>query len=51
MIEDKFGKKTFMNEGVSFFDACVDSDDIEVFDVENMKEYLDFKWDSFARSK
>jgi len=51
VIEDSGGYRTIVNEGKSFIDACCDSEEIDVFDVENLQEYLDFKWDRFARQK
>jgi len=51
VIEDDRGYKEFVNEGQSLLDACCDSDEIEIFDVKNMQDYLDFKWEGFARSK
>ena len=35
IVEDDFGNKKIVNEGYSFFERCIDSDQLDIFDVEN----------------
>ena len=35
VIEDEFGNKTIMNEGYSFFERCIESNQLEIFEVDN----------------
>ena len=40
------------NEGVSIMDLCIataNDDELGVFDVEHLIDYIDFKWVKFAR--
>lgn len=41
------------NKGISIFNMCIDAagdDELEIFDVDNLTDYLDFKWVTFARN-
>ena len=40
-----------MNEGTSLIDALAGSEEIEVFETENLINYVTFKWDAFAWAK
>ena len=32
---DKYGHKTVVNSGYSFFERCIESDELDIFDVAN----------------
>ena len=33
-----------MNEGTSFLQMCIDSNQLEIFEKDNIKQLIDFKW-------
>jgi hypothetical protein len=37
------------NEGISFMDAISNSDEIEMFDSQQIKDIISFKWESYGR--
>ena len=44
--------KYMANKGISILNMCIDTandDELEIFDVDNLADYLDFKWITFAR--
>ena len=36
VVEDDSGKRFIVNKGTSFIDACTESEEIEVFETENL---------------
>jgi hypothetical protein len=41
-------KGEIMNRGVSFFDLCSNSDELDMFKCESIQELIDFKWNEFG---
>ena len=40
----------FVNEGYGFFDKCISSGELTIFNVKNFQELLNFKWDTYGKS-
>lgn len=49
VIEDKDGNKDVANAGYSFIEYCLDSDEIDIFEVENYKTLIRFRWEGYAQ--
>jgi hypothetical protein len=47
--QDAYGNKVFANEGVSLLALCCASNELELFETEQIDELITFKWDAFAR--
>ena len=47
---NEFGEKTVVNSGNSFFDRCIESDELNIFNSSNFQEFLDFKWEATGRN-
>ena len=43
------GQEETSNAGLSLIDLCIESGQLDVFDVPNFIDYIDYKWKSFAR--
>ena len=39
----------YVNEDISLMNACYNSDELNIFDSQNFKDLIQFKWDTFAR--
>ena len=50
IAEDAFGNKTVVNEGCNFLIKCIQSSELNIFDVPNVTQYLEFKWKTTARN-
>ena len=35
VVEDQYGNKDIINQGYSFFERCIESDELDIFDVVN----------------
>ena len=50
VIVDENGQNQFVNEGCGFFNKCIESEELKIFNVENFQELLSFKWDTYGKS-
>jgi len=39
-----------MNEGISIISECVESDELQIFEVDNFQNLLKFKWEGFTKN-
>jgi len=46
---DANGNKIIANKQMGFMDECIDSDQLEIFAVENFQQLILFKWEGFAK--
>ena len=46
--EDCDGNKMYINDSTKFLEKCIDSGDLDIFDVENFQTMVLFKWDSYG---
>jgi hypothetical protein len=46
--EDGDGNKVYHNQSTKFLEKCIDSGDLDIFDVENFQTLVLFKWDCYG---
>lgn len=47
---DANGNKMYINCETKFLEKCIDSDELDIFDVENFQTLVLFKWDAYGYS-
>lgn len=45
---DADGNKMYINCETKFLEKCIDSEDLDIFDVENFQTLVLFKWDAYG---
>ena len=48
IVQDSNGKKA-INENIDFMGLCEDSDQLDIFETESIKELIQYKWNNFGR--
>lgn len=46
---DQDGNKVIANRQMGFIDSCIDSDQLDIFAVENFQQLILFKWEGYAK--
>ena len=50
VTEDQYGNKRLVNEGYSFLERCIESEELDIFDVDNFRDLILFKWDVYGKN-
>ena len=48
VVRTEDNKLVFYNRGISLMDICIDSSELEIFEMETFIQLIKFRWDSFA---
>jgi len=49
VTEDAKGNKVIANKAMGFIDECIDSEQLDIFAVENFQHLILFKWEGYAK--
>jgi len=46
--QEKSEKSEVVNSDINFMALCADSDELEIFESETLRDLIQFKWDGYA---